>query len=233
VQACPTSPAHAAPTYNGAALAALCANLFVEASATTAQRNQLMQDVASGIDRNRQFYGSLQLTLPDIVVCVSNGCIDYFAGPEGRNRVLGTGQSTGGYVAPRTTIVIVNVANPNNPRVLAHELSHIETAARLGGRSVPTWFDEGVATFLGGEPGCAGVPTNAIADLTQLSSPAAWNAYVTANNQALLYPTYCQARLELLRWTAARGGSAAVVDLLAGMRAGGSFGTLYGPLQTQ
>lgn len=99
-------------------------------------------------------------------MCQSNACIDYFAGSRWRNTTLPPGAYAGQYVAPRMSVVLVSPTWTQNPYVLAHEFSHVEVATRISVQQhVPAWFDEGLATYLAGEPICTNVSGKGIDDL--------------------------------------------------------------------
>jgi hypothetical protein len=112
--------------------------------------------------------------------------------------------------------------------VLKHEMPHMEFRARLHGASVPGWFNEGVASYVGGEhdgfcrPGMKGID-----DLFELDRGSAWLAY-TNQHRDKSRMTYCQARNEVGDWIAEHGGFAAVLDLLAQRAKGTPFASLYG-----
>ena len=166
-----------------------------------------------------------------MVVCGSTACADYFAGPSHRNVTLaaGTFVQAGGYVAPRITIVLTSSTWDRNPYVLAHERSHVEVAARLNGKHVPAWFDEGLATYVGGEPQCSSVKGKGIADLTQLDAESDWTAYTADSTK--FSTTYCQARGEVAAWIG-KNGNGAVGQLLQSVAQGAVFAVAYGPLMT-
>ena len=134
----------------------------------------------------------------------------------------------GQYVAPRMTVVLTSPTWTQNPYVLAHEFSHVEVATRTGGKHVPAWFDEGLATFVGGEPICTNVTGKGIDDLRKLDQETDWVAYTGPED--VFFKTYCQARAEVAAWIGKRG-NAGVVQLLDAVRQGQPFAGQYGAMQ--
>ena len=96
--------------------------------------------------------------------------------------------------------------------------------------SLPAWFNEGLATYVGREPDCTGVTVTSRIDLTQYDDEATWTAWT--NTQPNFTNAYCQARAEVAAWVAVHGATG-VERLLTDVAAGQSFDTLYGPLLTQ
>ena len=220
-----------APGFNGKQTLAVCPNLFVDPSIAVADRAQISNTILNAVERDRVFYGSLVAAPPDVIVCATAECGAYFAGPTLRNTTLGPNNYVDGasFVAPRTTIVITGIA-ADTENVLTHEGSHVEVAARLGNSSVPAWFSEGLATFVGAAPDCTGVIARAFTDLRQVDAQAAWNT--RTNDLAVFLPAYCQARSEFAAWIGARPAGA-TLTLLTAVKSGTPFYTAYGPFLTQ
>lgn len=99
--------------------------------------------------------------------------------------------------------------------MLAHEFSHVEVATRIGGKHVPAWFDEGLATYIAGEPICTNVTGKGIDDLRKLDLETDWVAYTGPED--VFFKTYCQARAEVAAWIGKRGNTG-VVQLLDAVR---------------
>ncbi len=175
-----------------------------------------------------EFYGEQRSADPDVVFCKTQACSIHFSGPDIRSRALGTGSigPGGSYRAPRPTVVIVR-EGPIAENVLVHEFSHIEHHARFGTGRAPTWFHEGVAVYMSGEPDCAGVTANGIDDLSRLSGGNAWGQYT--NDRSRLRPTYCQASAEIRAWLQ-RNGKPALLKLMDDVKSGKPFAGIYGPL---
>jgi hypothetical protein len=115
---------------------------------------------------------------------------------------------------------------------MLHEMVHVEIARRMGRtsrRALPTWFDEGVATFVGDNAPCAPGTKRAIDDLRRLDQSYAWEGFTDMTGK--MAPAYCQARDEIAAW-AARRGRPALVEVVDAVAAGRSFDDVYGPLVT-
>jgi hypothetical protein len=161
-------------------------------------------------------------------------CVTFFSGSDGRsyaNPGNGKPRYDSKYAFSFPALVITRQARyPRNVRaveVLTHEISHIELNARLRGESVPAWFNEGIATYLGGEHDCR-PGMRAIDDLSKLQSPARWHEYTNLSSRNLVL-SYCQARNEVGAWIAEHGGFSAVLQLLQKRSRGrSSFASLYG-----
>ena len=217
------------PIYNGKTTVAICPNIFVDGALSAAEQAPISVTINAAAARDKTYYGSLMAAPPDVVVCKAVECATYFAGPSLRNTFLPANTFAGSFVAPRPTIVIVAVAS-DTENVLTHEGSHVELAARIGSGRVPAWFNEGLATMVGGAPDCTGVTARAFADLQQVDDQPVWNAQT--NTTATFLPAYCQARAEVVAWSNARPAGA-VISLLAAVKGGTPFYTAYGALLTQ
>jgi hypothetical protein len=218
------------PAVNGTSLVTACGNVYFDPIIAKTQYPVIMNAIISATQSVKSAYGTLLSTQPDIIVCSSTACGTYFAGPTLRNLALPPGSRVGQYTAPRMTVVLISATWNHNPYVLAHEFSHVEVNIRLNGSRVPAWFDEGLATYVGGEPICTNVTNKGIASLLSLDSQAAWVTYT--NNPAVIVETYCQARAEVAAWVARRG-TAAINQLLQAVSQGQSFTSQYGAMQTQ
>lgn len=228
--ACPGGSANTPPSFNGAPLVAACGNVFIESAVAKNLWPGIVTGIQTALEMDRKVYGTLQATQPDVLVCQSGTCADYFAGPRRRNVTLYPNTYAGQYVAPRMTVVLTSPTWTQNPYVLAHEFSHVEVAKRTNGAHVPAWFDEGLATYVGGEPICTNVSGKGIDDLRKLDQETDWVAYTGPED--VFFKTYCQARAEVAAWIGKRG-NAGVVQLLDAVRQGQSFTGQYGAMQTQ
>lgn len=228
--ACPGGTANTPPSFNGTALVAACGNVFVESAVAKNLWPGIVNGIQVALEMDRKVYGTLQAAQPDVLVCQSGACADYFAGPRRRNVTLYPNTYAGQYVAPRMTVVLTSPTWTQNPYVLAHEFSHVEVAKRIGGKHVPAWFDEGLATYIAGEPICTNVTGKGIDDLRKLDLETDWVAYTGPED--VFFKTYCQARAEVAAWIGKRGNTG-VVQLLDAVRQGQSFAGQYGAMLTQ
>ena len=228
--ACPGGTANTPPSFSGTALVAACGNVFIEPAVAKNLWPGIVNGIQVALEMDRKVYGTLQAAQPDVLVCQSGACADYFAGPRRRNVTLYPNTYAGQYVAPRMTVVLTSPTWTQNPYVLAHEFSHVEVATRTGGKHVPAWFDEGLATYIAGEPICTNVTGKGIDDLRKLDLETDWVAYTGPED--VFFKTYCQARAEVAAWIGKRG-NAGVVQLLDAVRQGQTFAGQYGAMQTQ
>ena len=228
--ACPGGTANTPPSFSGTALVAACGNVFIEPAVAKNLWPGIVNGIQVALEMDRKVYGTLQAAQPDVLVCQSGACADYFAGPRRRNVTLYPNTYAGQYVAPRMTVVLTSPTWTQNPYVLAHEFSHVEVATRTGGKHVPAWFDEGLATYIAGEPICTNVTGKGIDDLRKLDLETDWVAYTGPED--VFFKTYCQARGEVAAWIGKRG-NAGVVQLLDAVRQGQSFTGQYGAMLTQ
>jgi Repeat of unknown function (DUF5648) len=218
------------PAFNGTSLVTACGNVYFDPVVLNNQYPAIMNGINAATQSVKSAYGTVLSTQPDIIVCSSTACGTYYAGATLRNLVIFPGGRAGQYVAPRMTVVLISATYSQNPYILAHEFSHMEVNIRLNGARVPAWFDEGLATYIGGEPICTNVTRKGIASLLSLDSQAAWVTYT--DNPAVITETYCQARAEVAAWVARRG-TAAINQLLQAVAQGQSFTSQYGAMQTQ
>jgi hypothetical protein len=166
-----------------------------------------------------------------LVWCKTTECATYFAGTyrrpfstDGNSRAKEGAQ----YRFRFPAVVVLGQPRRFTGGVLKHEMSHMEFRARLHGESIPAWFNEGVAAYVGGEhddfcrPGMKGID-----NLFDLHRGAAWLDY-TNEHRDKSRRTYCQARNEVGGWIAEHGGFGAVLELLAKRAKGKLFWSLYG-----
>lgn len=218
------------PSFNGTALIAACGNVFIDPTVAKNQYPVIVDAVSAAAQSDKTVYGSLVSTQPDVIVCSSATCGTYFAGASLRNVTLPPNTFAGQYTVPRTTVVLTSATYNRNAYVLAHEFSHVEAAARLNGKHVPAWFDEGLATYVGAEPVCTNVTGKGIPSLLTLDLESDWVTYT--NNSNVFLTTYCQARAEVAAWVAKKG-NAAIGQLLQAVSQGQTFTSQYGTMQTQ
>ena len=227
--------AAAPPAYDGKTPMIEAGPLWLDPAMSDAERLGVAESLLQAQANIVAAYGD-RLAAPVVVWCKTMACVTFFSGSDGRSYANpGNGQARGDaqYAFRVPALVITRQARyPNHVQAvetLTHEMSHLEFAARLRRQHVPAWFNEGVATYLGGEqqcrPGMRGVD-----DLTTLDSGARW---VDATNESgrKLVLSYCQARNEVAAWIASRGGFDAVLQLLRKRAGGISFERLYGPLR--
>ncbi|MFC0864110.1 hypothetical protein ACFHYQ_17585 [Sphaerimonospora cavernae] len=114
--------------------------LYVESGLSDAQRRQVVAIAEQANQRVSDFYGGRESS-PRILACLTDECY----------RRIGGGRERGIAVLDRAVML-----SPRgiDPVIAAHELSHVELHARLGGSGsrVPQWFDEGLAVLVSDDP---------------------------------------------------------------------------------
>jgi len=187
-------------------------NIYVESGIPAAARPRVLELVKGARERAAFFYGELTAT-PNIVFCATVHCYREFG-------AVGLGFTDGRNV----------VISPSGARVaiVAHELSHVELAARLGGlrqvtAKIPQWFDEGSAVMVSRAEEFS---ESAWLDATEQGEDAPriydlegvddWNR-ITGNRGIHMQHSYGTARHEVARWfdKVGREGFLRLVDALA------------------
>ncbi|MGH1587243.1 hypothetical protein ACRBEV_01440 [Methylobacterium phyllosphaerae] len=176
--------------------------IYVEGNMPPDRRAAARATVEAARARVRAFYGDLQSS-PRVLLCATEDCY----------RPLGGG-SRGVTLLDRALILSPRGADTV---IAAHELAHAELHRRVGlpatlGRSVPQWFDEGLAVVVSDDPRylapgpdrCRVEPGG---DLP--TSRAAW--IETAESAGL----YARAACRVSRWLDAHGGAAGILRLVA------------------
>lgn len=217
------------PSYNGISMVAVCNNLFVDPTIAKEKYSLFIEYMVSSTNIVKDFYGSLISPQTDIIICSTNECKDYFADNRNNNIAVYPNSRSGKFVSPRFTIILMS-PEENNLHTMAHELSHVELATRTNSLPVIAWFNEGLATYISGQPNCTYDYGNAIDDLKKLDSQINWNNYISNNPTA--QNVYCQARKEVAAWVA-KNGKQATIDLIAKLGQGQSFYSLYPTMMTQ
>ncbi|SBT40466.1 hypothetical protein [Micromonospora auratinigra] len=185
--------------------------LYAERGLSTADRQRLVETYQEAVRRVDGFYGGRR-SKPVVLACVTAGCY----------RRIGGGGERGIAILDRAVLL-----SPRgiDPVIAAHELSHVEFHERLGSRreQVPQWFDEGLAVLVAGDaryllPSTAGDRCRDSAPGPLPRTHPQWLAAATADEQV-----YARAACRVFRWTAARGGDRAVLDLVDRLRRGERF----------
>ena len=227
---CTGTTSNIAPSFNSTALVPVCGNVFIDPTVAKNQYPVIVEAVSFAVQSGKNFYGTLTSIQADVIVCSTPACGTYFAGPSLRNVAIPPNSFAGQYIAPRMTVVLTSATANRNQNILAHEFSHVEVNARLNGAYIPAWFNEGLATYVGGEPVCTNVTGKGIASLLSLDLQADWNVYT--GSAATFEKTYCQARAEVAAWIT-KLGAGAVNTLLQAVLQGQTFTSQYGAMQTQ
>ena len=209
---------------------ALCYGVFVVPNPTAYEQLSLRQTVALAYDAVTGFYGTFTAHKPQMIFCQTQACRTYFMGSYGGvYSPLGFTIPGATYYAGIPTLFVTYTSFPNLGRqTVAHELSHVEFGFRVGDGNFPAWVNEGEATMIGKSPDCTNQTLNLISDLRTLDSGTAWDQ-ATLTNSTTGNQIYCQAEREVAAWVGINGKQK-FIDMLADVKAGQQFYTLYGNL---
>ena len=189
-------------------------NVYVEQGMSVELRATVQTTVDAARDRVRHFYGSLTGN-PSVLVCATEPCYYRFGGKSRGLAVLDQAL----FLSPRGSSLVI----------AAHELSHIELHHRLGllktvSKSIPQWFDEGVAVVVSDDPRYLGPvgPGDRCLKEPHGDLPESRAAWIETAQSADLYT---QAACEVSRWIAGHGGPSAVARLVDAVANGTRFDT--------
>jgi hypothetical protein len=113
--------------------------VYADPETSEGERDALGRWYGAAIAAMAGFFGPPRAEPPALIACKSDGCAKTFAGSTRRSRAV---------MEPRPMVIVVGLG-PLTAGTVVHEMVHVEIRGRLGQRSIPAWFDDGVATFLG------------------------------------------------------------------------------------
>lgn len=213
----------------------ICSKVYLEPGVPAADELHLRQSMVIGIEKVAAFYGgSLLGAQADAILCKSPACRSSFLGTMSGVFIGAGGKAVGGVaIMARPTIAVSYSSHVNYGRgTIAHEMAHVELNARIqGGMGVPAWFNEGQASINDEGNLCGQYTQKVVADLRTLDSGTAWSNAVSVSG-LVGTQIYCQANREVTAWLA-KNGQPAFLNLLAKVKAGTPFYTMYGALLTQ
>jgi hypothetical protein len=180
---------------------ALCDDVYAEDGLAPAEQDTLRNAwvIAAG---NLSVAFETIRSSPVVVFCRSAACKFAFgAAPEAAaSEDLGFASAQvildDGSLAPSAVVVTGPV--PATPRILTHELVHAEMKARVAYDLLPTWFNEGTATFLAGEPRCEPTAASNDLDVKRLRTKTLWQRHLRGGGRTR--ETYCASSREVERW---------------------------------
>jgi hypothetical protein len=206
----------------------LCDDVYAELGLTPAELETLRSawDVAA---RSLQIAFETVRCSPVVVFCRSAACkMAFGASPEAAAADdLGFASAQvvleDGSLVPSAVVVTGPVTA--TPRILTHELVHAEMKAWAPYDRLPTWFNEGTATFLAGEPHCApNAPPNDF-EVERLVTKTQWQRHLKKTRRTL--ETYCAARQAVERWLVRFDGEHARAEALKTLMAAVAGGTPF------
>lgn len=216
------------PTWFG--LEPLGSRVYVAHDVPENKRQELLASYEEGKRRIATFYDGLR-TDPFIYGCGDSACIQAFGG-EGD-----------GFAAGKLRPGILLWTKVFGAGEIAHEWSHLELVARVGRRqmrTVPMWFNEGLATAAGdisrhAEPVyqkavARGYP---IPPLSELQTREQWrDAFMKYPNPEGLNIVYATAGHEVRAWLQ-RVGRQGMYSLIEAIKAGENFDTAFSRINSQ
>lgn len=236
-----TSPPHCAITRPPPPIALadlemtpLCDDVYAESGLTPAALASLKasyeaarRDVAAAFDQET-------LSRPVVLFCQSPACkVTLGASPDvARSNDLGfasaQAKTPSGERVDRS-LVVASGPFASTTRVLTHELVHAEMKVWTPYDSLPTWFNEGMATFLASEPNCDAHPTHEpsapVVDVVALATKVAWQTHLQEHHDTR--QVYCESRHQVARWAERFGDpherAAALKALMLAVKSGTPF----------
>lgn len=186
----------------------LTENVYVEPGLTARETEELRQAHRSALEGLRRAFGQTQGKAPITLFCHSAKCKIALGAPSevAASTELGFArdgvQTDTGFV--KTNVIVVSGPYESTPRVTLHEMVHAEMKSYVPYDALPTWFNEGVATFFADEPGCSAHPPASQFDVRALDSKQKWQEFIRAPGATVA--AYCQSRHEVSAWADTRGG---------------------------
>ncbi|MBP1181392.1 hypothetical protein [Methylobacterium sp. PvR107] len=183
--------------------------VYVEGGMPPDRRAVAKATVEAARTRVRGFYGDLQSN-PRVLLCATEACYRPFGGGSRGITLLDRAL----ILSPRGTDTVI----------AAHELAHAELHRRIGltatlTRSVPQWFDEGLAVVVSDDPRYLAPGPDRCRAEPGSDLPASRAAWIETAESAGLY---ARAACKVSRWLDAHGGAAGILRLVAN----GSFGEI-------
>lgn len=213
----------------------LCDDVYVEPDLPEPAAPSLKRDYERArLDLVAAFDHDLRST-PVVLFCQSAACKVAFGAPRAAASATDLGFASATATSPSgepiaRSLVVVSGPFPRTSQVLTHELVHAEMKARTSYESLPTWFNEGVATYIAGEPPCEGIPSPAV-DVRTLSTKEKWQAHLGKHHDT--HPVYCASRDHVARWLEGSGNArqraTTLKALLSAVKDGTPFERAFAP----
>jgi len=183
-------------------MAAICDDVYAEDSLDAAQVTELRIAHDRASENLVRAFGTVRSS-PLVLFCRTAACKIGFGAPPraATSEDLGFASAQvvldDGSVPPSAVVVTGPVGG--TARILTHELVHAEMKAWVAYDALPTWFNEGTATFIANEPSCAADAGPPVAlDVTRLTTKRAWQRHLETSGGTR--ETYCAARREVETW---------------------------------
>ncbi len=129
-----------APTWFG--FSAISNGVYVDNQMSPGQRQEFLNTLSVAKERVSTFFGAIEGS-PRVFACSSEKCYIEHGGGAEKGRAYGESMLL---LSPRGLNTVIE----------SHELTHIELHHRVGAfrswRSIPSWFDEGLAVLVSDDP---------------------------------------------------------------------------------
>jgi hypothetical protein len=185
-----------------AAMVPLADGVYTEPGLRPAEHRALLEAHGAAVASVDRFFGGGRHAPPLVLFCHTGACKETLGADPGTAASPDLGfardgvQTSDGFLATR--VVVVTGPVPRTQQILTHELVHAEMKAWTPYDALPTWFNEGMATWVAGEPDCTGLPQVTAFDVRALDSKQSWQAHLAATHATR--KTYCAAREEVSAW---------------------------------
>ena len=180
----------------------LANNIYAEPGVTDADARTLLAAHTTAAANVKDFFGAPRSGLPVAIFCGTAVCKVLFGAPPAAAASLDLGFSRDALVTKDglidTPVVVATGPVFNTARILTHELVHAEMKSWVAYDALPTWFNEGMATWIANEPDCGSRPPVSRFDVRQLDTKEKWQAHI--RTPGVTIRTYCEAREAASQW---------------------------------
>jgi hypothetical protein len=193
-------------------MVAIAPGVYAEPGMTEVETRELLAARVTAAANVKQVFGAPRDRLPLTLFCRTAMCKMTFGAPAASAGASDLGFARDGLVTKEgylaTPVVVATGPVPNTAKILTHELVHAEMKSWAPYDALPTWFNEGMATWVADEPDCRAAPQVSAFDVRQLDTKAKWQAHLAGGGGTLR--TYCQARDAAGEWAGKFGDRASV-----------------------
>lgn len=207
----------------------ICDDTYAEPGLTPPEMSELRSAYTAASEQLARAFGQATRSSPLTLFCRTAACKVAFGAPPANAGAQDLGfardvvPTRDGLLAH--SIVVVTGPVPGSARILTHELVHAEMKAWTPYDSLPTWFNEGMATFVADEPNCDLHPPASEPRVELLTTKQEWERHLGDHHDTLA--TYCQSRHRVAAWAARFAGdearAAALKRLLSSVANGSTF----------
>jgi hypothetical protein len=203
-------------------MVAIGAHIYTEPGLTDAEVAELRRDWEIARQNLVRAFDGETRSMPLTLFCHTASCkVELGASPDvAAANDLGFAST----VLPGSSVVATGPVS-GTARILTHEFVHAEMKEWTSYDSLPTWFNEGMATFVANEPSCARNPPAPLPDIEPLTTKDAWQRHLREHHDTI--EVYCQSRHRVAAWAERfgdeKGRAAALKTLLTSVAHGTPF----------